>query len=96
MTDLDPFVMTIGDSVNGFPGTRGITIQCLASGVPAPSITWSKDGQVIQRGSRHVVDLLGSLVILKTVKEDSGRYTCLATNLVGKDSADALVNMLSM
>ncbi|XP_068754978.1 uncharacterized protein [Montipora capricornis] len=58
------------------------TFQCSAVGNPKPRVFWSK-----MNGSRLVNsnDEQGKLVIKKAVYNNSGKYVCRATNLLGKD-----------
>ncbi|KAK6167247.1 hypothetical protein SNE40_021325 [Patella caerulea] len=66
---------------------NSITIDCPASGVPPPKITWYKNSQVINIiGSRHlsVVNQGTQLVIQSANIEDAGRYACVASNEAGE------------
>ena len=91
--DLSPITLTIGDNVTTLTNTS-ITIQCPTSGVPTPTVTWTKDGQEIPSGGRHTVQNDGSLVISEADKEDSARYTCTAGSVAGKDSASSAVEVI--
>ncbi|VDD90655.1 unnamed protein product [Enterobius vermicularis] len=69
-------------------GTDAI-LQCSVVGNPKPTITWLKNGKVIDPSSsaRFTVTHKGSLAILKismVVPEDSGEYKILARNNFGK------------
>ena len=91
--DRSPIIMNIGDNVTALTNTN-ITIQCHASGVPTPTVTWSKDGQKIFSGGKYTVQDDGSLLISETDKEDTARYTCTATSVTGKDSASSVVQVV--
>ena len=91
--DRSPITLTIGDNVTALTNTS-ITIQCPTSGVPTPTITWTKDGQEIPSGGRYKVQDNGSLVISGTYEEVGARYTCTANNVAGKDSASSTVQVL--
>ena len=91
--DRSPITLTIGDNVTALTNTS-ITIQCSTSGVPTPTVTWTKDGQEIPSGGRYTVQDDGSLVISKTEADDNARYTCIADSVVGKDSASSTVEVL--
>ena len=58
------------------------TFQCSAVGNPKPRVFWSK-----MNGSQLVNsnDQQDKLMIKKAVYNDSGKYVCTATNLLGKD-----------
>ena len=92
---IAPFTMTIGDNISTFLDST-ITIQCKASGVFKPTIAWFKDDKAIEHGKRLTVDPMGNLVLRKVIKSDSGSYACVATNLVGTDTVDSNVIILSM
>uniref|UniRef100_A0A1B0D4F3 Ig-like domain-containing protein n=1 Tax=Phlebotomus papatasi TaxID=29031 RepID=A0A1B0D4F3_PHLPP len=49
-----------------------VNLECYADGYPRPSITWTRDGNVLK--------------ITSTRKEDRGTYYCLAENDVGKSN----------
>ena len=85
--------MTIGDNVTAFTYTS-VTIQCHAIGVPTPTVTWTKYGQRISSGERYTVQDDGSLLIRKSFKEHTARYTCTAESVAGKDSASSTVQIV--
>ena len=91
--DLSPITLTIGDNVTALTNTS-ITIQCPTSGVPSPTVTWTKDGQEIPSGGRYTVQDDGSLLIREANEEDNARYTCTADSVAGKDSASSTVGVL--
>jgi len=84
--------MTIGDNVTALANTS-ITIQCPTSGVPTPTVTWTKDGEEITNDGRFTVQNDGSLLISEADVEDSARYTCTAGNVAGKTSASSMVKI---
>lgn len=48
-----------------------LTFYCKATGNPIPKIIWTKDGKTVATGER---------LNLKTKREQSGKYWCLAEN----------------
>ena len=79
-----------------------ITFQCNVTGIPAPSITWYKNEEILSPNSGSCItldlpsqQLLSSglnqvtqtLTISSTRDEDSGDYSCVCTNVVGMDTA---------
>ena len=88
--DRSAITMTIGDNVTALTNTS-ITIQCPTSGVPTPTVTWTKDGQGIPKEGRYMVQDGLSLLISEADEEDNARYTCIAENFAGKDSAPSTV-----
>ena len=90
--DRSPITLTIGDNITALTNTS-ITIQCPTSGVPTPTVTWTKDGQEITNDGRYTVQDDGSLLINEAEEEDSARYSCIAESAAGKDSASSTVKI---
>ena len=91
--DRSPISLSIGDNVTALTNTS-ITIQCTTSGVPAPTVTWTKDGEEILNDGSYTVQDDGSLLISEAVEEDSARYTCIADSVTGKDSASSTMKIV--
>ena len=91
--DRSPVTLFIGDNVTALTNTS-ITIQCPTSGVPTPTVTWTKDGEQITSDGRYTVQDDGSLLIKEADEQDSDRYTCSASGGAGKDSASSTVNIV--
>ena len=90
--DRSPITMIIGDNLTALTNTS-ITIQCPTSGVPTPTVTWTKNGEQVPSDGRYNVEDDGSLLISEVVEEDSARYTCIADSVTGKDSASSTVKI---
>ncbi|XP_065792283.1 hemicentin-1 isoform X4 [Muntiacus reevesi] len=69
---------------------KPIPLQCIANGIPNPSITWLKDGQPVNtaQGNLKIQSSGRLLQIAKALMEDAGRYTCVATNAAGEAQQD--------
>lgn len=72
-------------------GTR-VQLDCIVVGIPPPQVRWycegkelenSPDLQIVQAGNLH------SLTIAEAFEEDTGRYSCFASNIYGTDSTSA-------
>jgi len=67
---------------------RTVLLECpLSGGVPAPRVTWLKNGSPIQFSDSRRVRRLGSgrgIQIMRARAEDTARYTCIATNDAGE------------
>ena len=68
---------------------QNVSLQCKAIGMPKPVVTWERAFSNLPIGRTAVIG--GSLKISNIAKADSGAYACSAKNLLGKDSAVALV-----
>ncbi|XP_065551612.1 hemicentin-2 [Lathamus discolor] len=65
-----------------------ITLQCNATGVPPPTVTWTKGTEPISLSSRYHLDPEGNLLIPSSSPEDAGTYFCTATNAAGFSSRE--------
>lgn len=68
---------------------QGLVLECVASGIPTPRVTWAKDGRDL-RHHNHTRFLLSNLLIDAAAEGDSGTYACHADNGV-PSSASATV-----
>lgn len=79
-------------SIMATKGQR-LVLECVASGIPTPQVTWAKDG----RDLRHVNStrfLLSNLLIDAVGEDDSGTYACRADNgIMSSTSATVLYNV---
>ncbi|KAH7936604.1 hypothetical protein HPB49_001639 [Dermacentor silvarum] len=62
-----------------------LELHCKAVGHPAPEIRWLKEGTELKRPSENRAQVLqnGTLVISNATSEDSGKFSCLASNGIG-------------
>ena len=91
--DGSPVTMNIGDNVTASFNTT-ITIKCPVSGVPTPSVTWTKDGLKIVPSLKYTFTSDESLVIEGQETFDSGQYTCSAKNFWGTNSKTSTAKFL--
>lgn len=66
--------------------------ECLVSGTQPIKVLWTKDNKEIKTGGNYKITYIGNtahLRIIKVGKGDSGIYSCLAANDVGKESCSA-------
>ncbi|CAN9506305.1 unnamed protein product [Ophioblennius macclurei] len=68
--------------------TKGqrLVLECVASGIPTPQVTWEKDGQDL-RFHNNTRYLLSNLLIDAVAEGDSGTYVCQADNGINPPSA---------
>ncbi|XP_041436897.1 BOC cell adhesion associated, oncogene regulated L homeolog isoform X2 [Xenopus laevis] len=72
---------------------QSLILECVASGMPPPRITWAKDGSDVSWHNKTRF-LLSNLLIDATSEEDSGTYACTASNGIGEgDSAFIFYNV---
>lgn len=65
---------------------QSLILECVASGIPPPRVTWAKDGSSVSAFNKTRF-LLSNLLIDPTSEEDSGTYSCTADNGVGEAGA---------
>ena len=56
---------------------ESVSLDCNATGIPAPNVTWTKDGNnsVLYQGERYTIDSI--------TRQQAGRYICTAENGIG-------------
>ena len=87
-----PVTMNIGDNVTAASNTI-ITIQCPVSGIPTPSVIWTKGGVEIIPGDEFTITDAKSLVIEGAGVENSAEYTCSAENNFGRDDVSSTIRI---
>ncbi|XP_074532073.1 myopalladin [Halichoeres trimaculatus] len=74
------------------PEGHKVQLDCTVKGLPSPEVRWFCEGkeleyspniQIIANGNLH------SMVIAEAFEEDTGRYSCFASNCYGTDSTSA-------
>ncbi|XP_055358418.1 myopalladin isoform X2 [Betta splendens] len=74
------------------PEGSKVQLDCIVRGQPVPEVRWfcegkelenSPDIQILSNGELH------SLIITEAFEEDTGRYSCFASNFYGTDSISA-------
>ncbi|XP_067407865.1 palladin isoform X4 [Emydura macquarii macquarii] len=72
-----------------------VLLACRVTGNPTPHVRWFCEGKELQNSPDIQIHCesggLHSLVIAEAFEDDTGRYTCLASNSVGSDSTSAEV-----
>ncbi|XP_069093155.1 hemicentin-2 isoform X1 [Pleurodeles waltl] len=66
-----------------------LSLHCESRAVPAPTLTWYKDGQLLEsKGHLQILNDGHVLRMQPTRVSDSGHYTCVAANMAGQDERD--------
>ncbi|XP_077360260.1 Down syndrome cell adhesion molecule a isoform X3 [Festucalex cinctus] len=88
MAEAPACILTFNRTVTT-PWMKDIVLPCKAVGDPSPTIKWLKEingtPTPVVIDSRRSVHGNGSLVIRTVKAEDSGNYTCVASNSFGSD-----------
>ncbi|XP_058151828.1 brother of CDO isoform X2 [Dasypus novemcinctus] len=69
---------------------QSLILECVASGIPPPRVTWAKDGSSVASYNKTRF-LLSNLLIDTASEEDSGTYRCMADNGVGEPGAAVIL-----
>ncbi|XP_070620173.1 leucine-rich repeat and fibronectin type III domain-containing protein 1-like protein isoform X2 [Erythrolamprus reginae] len=78
---------------------EGAVLRCRGAGDPEPSIHWvSPEGKVVANTSRTLSYDNGTLEILIAAVQDSGTFTCIASNAAGEatTAVELLVHLLPL
>lgn len=80
-----------------YPSGKTIRLDCMASGVPEPTIVWYKNGKPFTQNSIYgrAHQLHTGLIISYSIASDAGFYQCVAKNSAGSVWASALVKLNS-
>uniref|UniRef100_A0A7N8X9M7 Down syndrome cell adhesion molecule-like protein 1 homolog n=1 Tax=Mastacembelus armatus TaxID=205130 RepID=A0A7N8X9M7_9TELE len=88
-------ILSFGGTVTT-PWMKEVRLPCSSVGEPAPTIKWTKDSEdsaiPVTADSQRQILSNGTLVLRSVKAEDSGYYTCTATNTLGFDTI--IVNLM--
>ncbi|XP_077960655.1 myopalladin isoform X2 [Gasterosteus aculeatus] len=74
------------------PEGSKVQLDCIVRGLPVPEVRWFCEGKELENSPdiQTVTDgELHSLIIAEAFEEDTGRYSCFASNFYGTDSTSA-------
>ncbi|MEQ2279936.1 hypothetical protein AMECASPLE_014445 [Ameca splendens] len=72
-------------------GTK-VQLDCIVRGHPVPEVRWFCEGKELENSPDIQITTSGelhSLIIAEAFEEDTGRYSCFASNVYGTDSTSA-------
>ena len=72
---------------------ENVAMECVASGHPAPQISWTKNDYPLGENGRYTFLSSGSLMITDIQYEDRGIYRCTASNRLDSASATAIIRV---
>ncbi|XP_059372167.1 neuregulin 2b [Carassius carassius] len=78
---------------------KKLTLKCEAVGNPNPSFNWYKDGSQLRKRKDVKIKTNkknSKLQISRVRQEDSGNYTCVAENSLGRENATSYVSVQSI
>eukprot|EP00794_Sanderia_malayensis_P010055 gene10055-11084_t len=68
-----------------------MVLQCFARGIPAPHISWYKNGLLLESDSPYLSVIKGLLDIPAVTTADDGIFTCIARNKFGVDKVESQI-----
>ncbi|XP_051791641.1 neuronal cell adhesion molecule a isoform X3 [Erpetoichthys calabaricus] len=82
---VPPRILTASNHLYQVIISRPALLDCLTFGSPVPKVQWFKDNHAsVLDGEPYIVHGNGSLEIHVAQKADSGKYTCVGINELGK------------
>ncbi|XP_072011809.1 cell adhesion molecule DSCAML1 isoform X2 [Engystomops pustulosus] len=88
-------IISFGGTVST-PWMKDVRLPCSSVGEPAPAMKWTKDSEdsaiPVAIDGHRAIHPNGTLTLRSVKAEDSGYYTCTATNTLGFDTI--IVNLL--
>uniref|UniRef100_A0A673B0U6 Down syndrome cell adhesion molecule like 1 n=1 Tax=Sphaeramia orbicularis TaxID=375764 RepID=A0A673B0U6_9TELE len=84
-------ILSFGGTVTT-PWMKEVRLPCSSVGEPTPTIKWTKDSNGVPIDGQRLILANGTLVLRSVKAEDSGYYTCTATNTLGFDTI--IVNLM--
>ena len=87
-----PTLFSPSPSVQQLPTGRVAQFVCLVSGFPAPEVVWLRDGQPLPN-LRRITALREAMSVRGVRVTDVGVYECVASNPLGQDSLQFLLNV---
>uniref|UniRef100_A0AAY5F4D8 Ig-like domain-containing protein n=1 Tax=Electrophorus electricus TaxID=8005 RepID=A0AAY5F4D8_ELEEL len=100
-----PKIENIGTPQKRVTNGDNFLVDCVASGLPDPEVSWSlPDGTVINnalqsddsgtRSRRYTIFGNGTLLLQQMGENDEGDYTCYAKNTLGEDAMKVSVEVI--
>ncbi|KAF3708456.1 Myopalladin [Channa argus] len=74
------------------PEGSKVQLDCIVRGHPLPEVRWFCEGKELENSPDIQIITIGelhSLIIAEAFEEDTGRYSCFASNFYGTDSTSA-------
>uniref|UniRef100_A0A8C3SMB3 Ig-like domain-containing protein n=1 Tax=Chelydra serpentina TaxID=8475 RepID=A0A8C3SMB3_CHESE len=72
-----------------------VTLECESNAVPPPVITWYKNGRMITESANIEILADGQMLQIKSAEtDDTGRFTCIASNEAGEVSKHFTLKVL--
>ncbi|XP_035255371.1 myopalladin isoform X2 [Anguilla anguilla] len=74
------------------PEGSKVQLDCIVRGFPVPEVRWFCEGKELENSPDIQILSVGelhSLIIAEAFEEDTGRYSCFASNFYGTDSTSA-------
>lgn len=91
---VPPFISRRMSNLTTYDGASA-ELECTATGEPEPKIEWFRDSHPIRYNMHYILKEDGSLLLPHVAANQSGYYTCQATNYAGREIHSFWVNVVS-
>ena len=72
-----------------------VTLDCEGEGVPAPRVSWLRDGKELSGNLEYTLDGNGTLTLTNFSAAFAGYYQCIIQNYIGKSAAGASISFIT-
>ncbi|VDM20028.1 unnamed protein product [Wuchereria bancrofti] len=91
-----PRIITISPNESFIPAGSPFSLKCGVRGFPAPDITWSLNGQILDKDKKgYSIAEDGTLFVEKAPKQARLTFKCTAKNNAGSDSKEYIIKVIS-
>ena len=91
-----PKITSGPSNVTAKEGTS-VTFYCQAAGYPIPDLKWILNGKELEKKGKRVKVIQNTGIQINNITvSNAGEVTCIAENVLGKESSRASLNVLSM
>ncbi|XP_062393485.1 neural cell adhesion molecule 1-like, partial [Sardina pilchardus] len=93
--NVEPTIRTRQKELNATADiAQSTTLACDADGFPEPTVTWARDGVLLEENDKYSFKDDGSELVIHDVKKvDEGDYTCIAANKAGRKEEEVSLNV---
>ena len=70
-----------------------VKIACPVSGVPRPNVKWLFNGRLVHQTKMQSDSEAATYVISKLTLKDTGMFTCIAENVIGRQEASTYISV---
>ena len=80
------------NTINTVDENTTVMFSCLLEGNPAPTVTWSLNGKILQTTEGSTIK--SSFIVDSARCRNTGRYTCMASNIIGNSTKQLMLYVI--